>query len=111
VPRTATTTAFRVFYMSTSLIDSWRKARDKRGATNLAFVVDATTRHLSPLVRELRAVGLTGLATERCPVRLELPLGTLADLAEGSERTGVPATQLLSICLGRASVVKRARKN
>jgi hypothetical protein len=111
MPRTDTTTAFRVFHMPTSLIDSWRKARDKQGATNLSFVVDATTKHLAPLVRELRAVGLTGFSTERCPVRLELPLGTLADLAEGSERTGVPATQLLSICLGRASVVKRARKN
>jgi hypothetical protein len=102
-------TSFRVYYFGKSLIASWRKARDRRGETNLAFITEATDKHLAPVVRELRAIGMTGLAAERQPVRLEMPVRVLADLADASERTGVPSSTLLSICLQRASAAKPKR--
>lgn len=104
-----TESSFRVYYFDDSLIKSWRAARDKQRATNLSFIAAATDTHLAVITKELRAVGLTGEVGKRRPVRLELPLGTLAALSEASEQTGISTSTLLGICLGRASAKKSRR--
>lgn len=106
--RTAETN-YRVYYMSSTLIAVWRKARDKQGSTNLAFITEATCKHLPSVVKELRAVGLTAPAANRHAVRLEVPLSVLVDLAAAAEMTGVPANRLFAVCMCRASTTKRRR--
>lgn len=101
--------AMRVFYMAPQLVESWRKVRDKQEVITHDFIVEACKAHLSQIESEAKAMGLVVLPGDRVPVRLEVALSTLAALADVSERTGIPATQLLSMCLGRASQTRRKR--
>ncbi|MHB8864401.1 MAG: hypothetical protein ACYC6N_18515 [Pirellulaceae bacterium] len=101
-------TSFRVFYFDPQLVGSFRKMRDREGMINRDFVTKACDNDVSQLAKELKSIGITGRG-EVVPIRLEMPPVTLAALADLSETTGVPATQLLSICLGRASR-KNSRK-
>jgi hypothetical protein len=96
-------TTYRVYYMPSTLVTAWRKTRDKQHTTNLSFITTATDTHLAHLVKELRAVGMCGRAEARQAVRAEVPVTVLRELGAASEATGVPATQLLAICLSRAS--------
>lgn len=84
--------AYRVYYFARSHINGWRKARDKQGATNLAFLTEAIDKHLPRVVTELRAVGMCGRAEERQAVRLEVPMTVLRELTAAREATGVSST-------------------
>lgn len=106
---TVVESAMRVYYFGKELIESWRSARDRQQTTNTSFIADATDKHLSSVVRELRQIGMCGLPSERFAVRLEVPMTVLADLSDASESTGVPSSTLLSICLGRAAMTKPKR--
>ncbi len=96
----------RVLYFDAPLIAGFRKARDKAEAINRDWLSQAVRSHLPAITRELRAVGLSAPG-ERRPVRLELTLDTLADLADASEATTIPAQTLLGLCLARASKPQR----
>lgn len=100
--------AMRVFYMQPQLVERWRKVRDRQDVVTREFIVEACTTHLPEIAKEAREMGLVVVpGDERVPVRLEMALSALAALADVSERTGIPSTQLLSMCLGRAAQRRR----
>lgn len=106
--------AYRVFPLPDGLREAVRTARDRSGATNRAFVAGAVTGHLPGLVRQLAGLGFGGDGPPR-PVRLPFSrgAGTLDALRAASGRTGVPASQLLGLCLlaaARASEPAQGRR-
>ena len=100
--------AMRVFYMRPELVEAWRKVRDKQEVITHDFITEACDKFLPVIEREAKQMGLIATpGDERVPVRLEIALATLAALSDVSEVTGIPATQLLSMVLGRVSSQRR----
>lgn len=103
---------YRVFPLPGDLREAVRTARDRSGVTNRSFVAGAVTEYLPGLVRQLAALGF---GTEGGPPRsIRLPFsreaGTLDALRTASDRTGVPASQLLGLCLSAAARTSEPKK-
>jgi hypothetical protein len=60
-------TSYRVYYMPSTLITSWRNLRDRQHVTNFAFLADTCDNYLSSIVREICAVDFCGNDEERRP--------------------------------------------
>jgi hypothetical protein len=82
-----------------------RAARAARSQTNQQFIATAVTGHLPALLQTLKAIGLVKPDARPRPARLPFSrsAGTLDTLKAASEETGVPACQLLGLCLAAAS--------
>ncbi|MDY3555978.1 hypothetical protein R5W24_005125 [Gemmata sp. JC717] len=102
----------RVFPLPDGLREAVRIARDRTGATNRSFVAGAVTGELPGLVSHLTALGFGAAAGPVRQVRLPLSrqAGTLDALRAASDRTGVPASQLLALCLAAAARPPASKK-
>lgn len=96
---------YRVLRLPRPLLDALRRARDAGGTTNAEFIADAVAAHLPRVLDGLRSLGLTALKGARRPARL--PFSTLAGtwkmLRAAGNETGLPALQLLCLCLVASS--------
>ncbi|MFM8290595.1 MAG: hypothetical protein ACKOC4_02705 [Planctomycetia bacterium] len=104
---------FRVVKLPSTLVEAMRRRRDADGTSNLRFLGDAVTRHLSATLSQLREIGITAGKGTKQAVRLPFSpqAGTLATLKTASRETGLSATQLLAICLVSATKGAAAPKH
>lgn len=105
----------RVFPLPGGLREAVRTARDRSGQTNRSFVAGAVAGCLPGLVRQLADLGFGVAGGPPGPVRLPFSrgAGTLDALRVASDQTGVPASQLLALCLSasaRAPAQKQGRR-
>jgi|SRR6266852_4637332 len=100
----AINTVYRVVRIPEWLRQAMRKARDAAEKTNEQFVVEAVESKLPRLLEQLRAIGFGTLGGKRRPARLPFSTeaGTLRTLRDASNKVGVPAIQLLVLCLAGA---------
>lgn len=103
----AADTIYRVVRLPQQLRTEIQTARDANGQTNEQFVAAAVEQHLPRITDSLRSLGFGGFKGETVPVRLPFSddSGTLSELKDTSELVGIPAVQLLSVCLS-ASVAQ-----
>src|SRR4051812_3650302 len=81
---------------------STAKARGQRAEKSVRWIIaDALDAELPLLIDALRAVGLTGEGHGEMLVRCPLDDHVLGQLNDARRRTGVPAVQLLVLCLSR----------
>jgi len=90
----------RVFPLGDSAREAVRTGRAASSQTNQQFIAAAVTARLPVLVTRLQELGF-GQADQARPVRLPFSTeaGTLAALRAASNTVGVPASQLLALCL------------
>jgi hypothetical protein len=100
----------RVVHLPVGLLEGLRRNRDATGQTNAQVVGEAVSGQLPKVVEALKAVGLDRLTGKRQPVRLPFSAeaGTLEALKQASDSLGIPAIQLLCLCLLRS--VEQPRK-
>ena len=100
----------RVHYLPDDLREAVRVRRSDLGQSVRAFVADAVTHELDPLVRTLAELGLAGRPEAGVrPARLPLSEESLEALRRAGERVGLPAGRLLLLCLARSAARKRRR--
>jgi hypothetical protein len=103
---------YRVFALPDGLWDAVREARTRTGLTNRAFVAEAVATHVPTLVAELTRLGFGRTGGPSRPARLPFSpaAGTLDTLRRASSEVGVPASQLLVLCLAAASAAQPVGK-
>ncbi len=102
---TATDVSYRVVRLPQPLRKEIQTVRDTNSQTNEQFVAAAVEQHLPRIVDGLRNLGFRKPDGKIVPVRLPFAdaSGTLAGLKDASESLGIPAVQLLSLCLTAAT--------
>ena len=108
-------TVFRVVRLSAPLRDELRRAREAKGTTSVAFIGESVAEQLPKLVETLQNLGFLGAKGSRRPARLPFSseAGTLKALQAASQKTGIPASHLLTACLfvtTQAPPAKRGRQ-
>lgn len=93
---------FRVYHTNEQTMEAMRAARDSEGIKNAEFVSLAIAKHLGQLQDQLLALGF-GKTAGRKAIRLPMLGEQLEQLKQASEKVGVPASDLLLICLAQAS--------
>ena len=96
---------YRVVRLPEPLRDRFKKARDARQLTNADFIGQAVEAHLPRLLEGLTTLGFSSLTGKTHATRLPFPdqYATLDVLREASQSIGLPATQLLALCLSAAT--------
>jgi len=108
-------TVFRVVRLTEPFREELKRAREAKGQTNAAFIAESVTEQLPKVVETLTGLGFAGAKGTRRPARLPFSseAGTLKTLQAASQETGIPAIQLLTVCLlaaTKGSVAKPGRK-
>ena len=103
---------YRVFPLPDDLREAVRTARYRSGVTTRSFAAGAVTKYLPGLVQQLAELGFGAGGGPPRPIRLPFSrkAGTLDALRAASDRTGVPASQLLGLCLAAAARTPEPKK-
>lgn len=92
---------YRVIRLPDMLRAAIRATRDASKSTNAQFVGMAVEQQLPKLLTSLRTLGFDRLGGQTRPMRLPFAdeYGSLDILREASQAVGLPAVQLLALCL------------
>lgn len=98
-------TTFRVVRLPEPLITAMKQSREAADQTNQEFIAKSVETHLPNILETLRSAGLGIAKGKRRAARLPFStkLKTLETLRTASDTVGLPAIQLLSICLNVAT--------
>ena len=100
---TATTeTTYRVVRMPVATRRAMQLTRDDKKQTNEKFIALAVESQLARIIEALTGLGF-GQQGPSVTVKLPFSDETLAALKDGCEKTGIPAVQLLSLCIAADS--------
>jgi hypothetical protein len=108
-------TSYRVYHVAESLRDACKAARAEAGLSIREYIESTVASRLPGLVQQLRDLGFAAMEKRR-PARWPMGDATLSSLKGASEELGIPASDLLMICLRQASQTaakpraKRGRK-
>lgn len=93
---------YRVIQISEQLRERIRETRTSRRQTNETLITTAVNDHLPAMVQALQALGCGTPevhSPKARPARLPFDPATIDQLREASQQTGIPATDLLRLCL------------
>ena len=103
-------TTYRVYQLPVDLRERFIAAREAEHLKTQEFLGAAVAQRLDEIVDGLLALGIAASEYESRPSRFPMTYGLIQDLKAGSEKTGLPASQLLLACLALHSAEKPKRK-